>query len=198
VVRRALGLGYKNNLNIEAEFHEKRAAEIHIDLKGIGIGYAWLLPHRDYTSIGLGNPERFCTGNELNEKFTQFCVRTGVDKKGLKIRAMPLNFRYDGFRFGNVFLAGDAAGFACPLTGEGIYQAMLSGKMVSKLILDDGYNFRKDLYELRRYHRYGHLLHLFDVLPYDLAVKIASFALKLTYYPLHSGFLQKALQSFYF
>ena len=43
---------------------------------------------------------------------------------------------YHGIRFGNTYLAGDAAGLVSSFTGEGIYQALVSGKEVAKMILN--------------------------------------------------------------
>lgn len=51
----------------------------------------------------------------------------------------PINYCYKGYKFGNKFLAGDAAGFASGLTGEGIYFAMASGDDVAKMIIDKNY-----------------------------------------------------------
>ena len=47
-----------------------------------------------------------------------------------------INYDFRGYHFGNRFLAGDAAGLASGLTGEGIYPAILSGETIAKLIID--------------------------------------------------------------
>ena len=47
------------------------------------------------------------------------------------------NADYRGWRFRNVFLAGDAAGLLNPVTTEGIYYAVKSGEGVARHILGD-------------------------------------------------------------
>ncbi|MEW6427906.1 MAG: NAD(P)/FAD-dependent oxidoreductase, partial [Thermodesulfobacteriota bacterium] len=57
--------------------------------------------------------------------------------KGLQPEAYLINYDYRGSRFGKVHLVGDAAGLASPLTGEGIYPAILSGRAAAAAILAD-------------------------------------------------------------
>ena len=47
---------------------------------------------------------------------------------------IPISPRSDGFVRENVFLIGDAAGFADPVTAEGISNAILSGKLCAEAI----------------------------------------------------------------
>src|SRR5207237_5418402 len=56
-----------------------------------------------------------------------------VEKHGFLI---PLALRADGVVRGRVILAGDAAGLADPLTGEGISAAIESGGLAARAILD--------------------------------------------------------------
>ena len=55
--------------------------------------------------------------------------------KDLQPEAALINFDYRGWKFNNIFLVGDAAGLASPLTGEGIYPAVISGQAVAGAIL---------------------------------------------------------------
>ena len=49
---------------------------------------------------------------------------------------IPLSCRTDGFVKGRTFLIGDAAGFAEPITAEGISNAIYSGKLIAKAIIE--------------------------------------------------------------
>jgi len=49
---------------------------------------------------------------------------------------IPVSARTDTFVQKNVFLIGDAAGFADPLTAEGISNAILSGRFAAEAILE--------------------------------------------------------------
>jgi hypothetical protein len=61
---------------------------------------------------------------------------------------------YHGFKHGNIFLTGDAASFACS-DGEGIYQAIRSGEIAARAIVDPKWNYRSELLDLLKCHRYG-------------------------------------------
>ena len=61
---------------------------------------------------------------------------------------------YHGFKHGNIFLTGDAASFACSADGEGIYQAIRSGEIAARAIIDPKWNYKSELRDLLRYHRY--------------------------------------------
>ena len=72
---------------------------------------------------------------------------TEIDRKtiqGFVVRGYRLPFRRAGspLRRGNVLLVGDAAGLVDPLSGDGIYEALVSGRLASSAILAgdlDGY-----------------------------------------------------------
>jgi len=57
---------------------------------------------------------------------------TSIEHHGFVIPVAP---RAGGFTRGRVLLAGDAAGFADPLTGEGISLALHSGKLAAQAVL---------------------------------------------------------------
>jgi hypothetical protein len=62
---------------------------------------------------------------------------------------------YHGFKHGNIFLTGDAASFACSADGEGIYQAIRSGEIAAKCIIDPKWRYKSELRDLIKYHRFG-------------------------------------------
>jgi len=64
---------------------------------------------------------------------------------------------YRGHRFGNIFLAGEAAGLASKASGEGIPFALVSGREIGRVILDPAYpmpEFRRMLVLKRRQEGY--------------------------------------------
>jgi geranylgeranyl reductase len=61
----------------------------------------------------------------------------GLDTKKLRSEAMKGNADYRGWKFGNMYLVGDAGGFLNPLTTEGIHYAIRSGDAVARHIRDD-------------------------------------------------------------
>lgn len=142
-VRRALGLKKVKPsyaFHYLLPFHDDEELCISYDSGRFNSWYAWLFPHEGYTSTGCGCGPGIRSPGELRRIFGRWLKRRGIDVSGCRFEAWPLCCDYGGYRFGNVFLAGDAAGLASALTGEGIYQALVSGEEVAKHILLSGYH----------------------------------------------------------
>lgn len=96
--------------------------------------YAWVFPHGDTTSIGTGTAHK---GFSLRSSVAELRKVIGMDqhetvrKEGAPIPLRPRK-RWDNGR--NVIVAGDAAGVVAPASGEGIYYAMLSGRIVADAV----------------------------------------------------------------
>jgi len=115
----------------------------------------WLFPHKGYASIGTGMFPSMVPAREMNGRFDAWALERGIDLTKAKRRAHPIYFGYHGFKHGNIFLTGDAASFACSVDGEGIYQAIRSGEIAAKAIIDQKWNYQSELRDLLKYHRYG-------------------------------------------
>ena len=111
----------------------------HLHPRHFGNGYAWIFPHQKNASIGIYNANGKLPPHRLQEKLHHFAGQCGIDLTPAPPRAARISFDYRGWRFGNVFLVGDAAGLASGLTGEGIYAAVLSGEIAARTILDPMY-----------------------------------------------------------
>ena len=133
-------------------------------------GYGWIFPTADgRANVGLGvgvGPNRSLV-RQAGERFDEFCTHlqrhgllpstdpSGAERLGgwLKmgmIGTMPAR--------GSVLLAGDAAGLINPLQGEGIAQAMASGRAAATAILAGGptgaaAHYRDSLRILTNHHR---------------------------------------------
>lgn len=114
--------------------------EIVLDSRLFHAWYAWIFPYNGSVSIGTGYFPKITSGAKTRKKFDQWLKSENIDVKDAKIEAHPINCDYRGFQFGNVFLVGDAAGLTSGFTGEGIYQALVCGEEVAKLILDQNYH----------------------------------------------------------
>ncbi len=94
--------------------------------------YAWIFPHGETMSIGTGSAQK---GFSLRGSVGALRAATGLDtaetirREGAPIPLKPLR-RWDNGR--DVILAGDAAGVVAPASGEGIYYAMLCGRLVAE------------------------------------------------------------------
>jgi geranylgeranyl reductase len=91
--------------------------------------YAWIFPHGQTASVGTGSAHK---GFSLKNAVAELRSATGLDanetirREGAPIPLKPLK-RWDNGR--DVILAGDAAGVVAPASGEGIYYAMLGGRL---------------------------------------------------------------------
>jgi geranylgeranyl reductase len=129
--------------------------EFHFDLKKYGLTYIWIFPHKGYASVGTGTLPSMVPASEMSERFNRWALDKGIDLAKAKRRAHPIYLGYHGFKHGNIFLTGDAASFACSIDGEGIYQAIRSGEIAAKCIIDPKWNYKSELRDLIKYHRYG-------------------------------------------
>jgi len=116
--------------------------EFFVDFEKFGFSYAWIFPQKEAVSAGTGYDPSLSkndfTIQQLRENFDLWCADK-FNMKDAKFEAFSINYDYQGFDFGNIFLAGDAAGFASGFTGEGIKFAVLSGKDIARKIVDPDY-----------------------------------------------------------
>lgn len=106
----------------------------------VSYGYIWSFPKRDYLTVGIWGPP-YSNKISLKKILVDF-LRSELNyeiqpDKPLKAFPVPLHNLTKTPYKGNVLLAGDAAGFVEPVTGEGIYFAILSGKLVAQAILGE-------------------------------------------------------------
>ncbi len=108
--------------------------EWHLNYQHFKNGYGWIFPHRSTCSVGAYVDASLLKANTLNQNLIRWTEEIGIDISTAKCRADFINLDYRGWNFGPYFLAGDAAGLASSITGEGIYPAILSGKTVARQI----------------------------------------------------------------
>lgn len=132
--------------------------EFYFAPKYFSAWYAWIFPHNGYVSIGCGCTPGVLPAKQLQRNFHEWLKKKKIDVSKGKYEAFPMNYDYHGMRFDNVFLTGDAAGLLSAFTGEGIYQALISGEEVAKTILDPKYESAKIPEILRVHNRHKKLI----------------------------------------
>ncbi|MFH1838077.1 MAG: NAD(P)/FAD-dependent oxidoreductase [Candidatus Kuenenbacteria bacterium] len=145
IVRRFLGLENKKFL-IALQYiipQKFKQLELFFDVDLFGLGYAWIFPHKDYTSVGCVSNVNFVKTHKLKNNFERWLINQNIKIRESKLESGIINFDYQGFKFGNKFLVGDAAGFASGLTGEGIFFGMVSGQEVAKKNIDPVYKCKE-------------------------------------------------------
>ncbi|HMA98820.1 MAG TPA: geranylgeranyl diphosphate reductase [Wenzhouxiangella sp.] len=94
--------------------------------------YAWVFPHGDQTSIGVGTANKGfsmrAAVNKLRDRIGM-AENTTIRREGAPIPLRTLK-RWDNGK--DVLLSGDAAGCVAPASGEGIYYAMFSGRLAAE------------------------------------------------------------------
>jgi flavin-dependent dehydrogenase len=104
------------------------------DFDAIDGGYAWVFPKRRHLSIGvLSFPPQ-----NLNDACENYIRRLGIKPISIERHGyvIPLSPRRGPFVRNNIFLTGDAAGFADPVTAEGITFAIRSGQYAARAIIE--------------------------------------------------------------
>lgn len=98
--------------------------------------YAWVFPHGDKASIGVGSEQKGFSAQASVAALRETVGLQGattVRREGAPIPLKPLKRWDDGRR---VLLAGDAAGVVAPASGEGIYYAMLGGRLAAEAVAE--------------------------------------------------------------
>lgn len=104
-------------------------------------GYMWVFPRNDHLSAGICGAAAEQTTATLRRRLEDFLDAEGIAWRGSRFYAHLLpaprlqTLRMLRFGGSDWALAGDAAGFVDPLTGEGLYYALRSGELLAEALL---------------------------------------------------------------
>lgn len=143
-------------------------------------GYIWIFPKGERTaSIGMGVEVRLCDAGAAYQKITDFIKRNfgkasivGEMAGGVPV-APPLKKPYRN----GIILAGDAARHCNPLTGGGIYTAMVSGYYAGQLAAEA---VEANDYSVNYLKKFSELIHEDITIVNTRAYRIAKAVGKLT------------------
>lgn len=115
---------------------ETDSSEVYFDLQYKG-GYGWLFPKKGTANVGVG--VRDGMGANPLEALHHFVERLGREGRirsrtaiGFTSGLIPVGGPLEKTRVGNVLLVGDAAGQTNAITGGGIPQAIICGRIAGK------------------------------------------------------------------
>ena len=103
-------------------------------------GYAWVFPKNDLANVGV-SLDLSLGGNVATAlaEFQKYLIEDGVISEGV-IRttggAIPIGGPRIRLQQKNLMLVGDAAGHTHPISGEGIFPAIVAGKIAGSLAVD--------------------------------------------------------------
>ena len=119
-------LGFGIEVFVSKEIYSTDSIDLHFDY--MKDGYVWVFPHGDTVCVGAGC--NFVRDTDFRETFNKILSDMGIDAKDLKFNGafFPYgNIPNQKKLPGNILLAGDAGGFADPISGEGLYMALQTG-----------------------------------------------------------------------
>ena len=130
---------------IDRYFSEKRLCYIFLRFQDV-VGYAWVFPKKSHVNIGIdevrlpgADPQYKINLKEVYIQFIDVLRQQKVLPEDFKIgkvrgAALPI-FPLDKTYADRLLMCGDAGGFINPITGEGLYYAMASGKLAAEVCI---------------------------------------------------------------
>jgi geranylgeranyl reductase family protein len=107
------------------------AIDIHFVVGGMG--YGWVFPHGEYYSVGIGGLASSL--RKPRETMAEFLHERGFGANArMRGHLIPVGGMRRKLGGSRILLAGDAAGFLDPFTGEGIAYAIRSGQIAAEVI----------------------------------------------------------------
>jgi geranylgeranyl reductase family protein len=117
--------------------HERFRGLMALELGVIPGGYAWVFPKGDHVNVGVGG---WATeGPRLREHLTRLCRAHEIDPARVESSRgyrLPFRRRDTVLARGRALAVGDAAGLIDPLSGDGIYEALVSARLAAAAVLD--------------------------------------------------------------
>jgi geranylgeranyl reductase family protein len=145
ITARALGLGSRRRCGVALEGNvsyghareERWRGRAVVELGAVPGGYAWVFPKGDHVNVGVGGWES--EGPRLREHLERACAEYGLPSSrvaGLRGYRLPMRRPGEAAGRGRVLLVGDAAGLVDPLSGDGIYEALVSARLAADTALE--------------------------------------------------------------
>ena len=131
------GVAYEGNIKYPRLPHERYANRLVLELADIPGGYAWVFPKGDHANIGVGGWQS--EGPKLREHLKRACEAHGVEPDELEeLRGHRLPLRRPGSRIAGerVLVVGDAAGLIDPVSGDGMYECFVSGRLAAAAVME--------------------------------------------------------------
>jgi geranylgeranyl reductase family protein len=131
------GVAFEGNVPHSHVSRERFRGRALAELGAVPGGYAWIFPKGDHVNVGVGGWES--EGPRLRERLRELCAAYEIDEdevQELRGHRLPMRGASRPPGEGRVLLVGDAAGLVDPLTGDGMYEAFVSGRLASETALE--------------------------------------------------------------
>jgi geranylgeranyl reductase family protein len=153
ITARTLGLGGSivNGVALEGNLPYERLPQdawrgmLVLELAVVPGGYGWIFPKGDHVNVGVGGWGE--EGPRLRQHLRLLCEHYGIELRHLTdVRGHRLPMRRPGtvLARGRALLVGDAAGVLDPVSGDGIYEALVTSRLAADHLLGDKLNAYAD------------------------------------------------------
>jgi geranylgeranyl reductase family protein len=144
ITARSLGLGggIVNGVALEGNlsYEELPAGDwrgmLLLELATIPGGYGWIFPKADHVNVGVGGWGE--EGPNLRQHLRVLCEQHGIELRRLtdvRGHRLPMRRPPTVLARGRALVVGDAAGALDPVSGDGIYEALVTSRLASQHVL---------------------------------------------------------------
>jgi geranylgeranyl reductase family protein len=141
IAARSLQLGgdVVHGVALEANYpyDARYAGSMTLEITALRGGYAWIFPKGDHLNLGVGGDE--VEGPNLRAHLRRLCEAYDVDPAsatGTRGYRLPMRRPTSLLARGATAVIGDAGGLVDPFSGDGMYEAFLSARLVTAAIVD--------------------------------------------------------------
>jgi geranylgeranyl reductase family protein len=140
ITARTLGLGggivngvaLEGNLPYDELPPDSWRGMLVLELATVPGGYGWIFPKGDHVNVGVGGWGE--EGPRLREHLRVLCEHYGIELRQLaELRGhrLPMRRPQTTLARGRALLVGDAAGVLDPVSGDGIYEALVTARLAT-------------------------------------------------------------------
>jgi flavin-dependent dehydrogenase len=131
------GVALEGNLPYEELPAGNWRGSLVLELATVPGGYGWIFPKRDHVNVGVGGWGE--EGPNLRRHLRVLCEQHGIELRQLRdVRGHRLPMRRPGtvLARGRALVVGDAAGVLDPVSGDGIYEALVTARLASEHVVE--------------------------------------------------------------
>ena len=138
---RALGLAEEITHGVALEtnvpYDERFGRAMVLEIAAVRGGYGWIFPKGDHLNVGVGGNHE--EGPKLRAELERLCLAYAIDPDSASETRgyrLPLRRAQSTLARGTAAVIGDAAGLVDPFSGDGMYEAFLSARLVTDAALE--------------------------------------------------------------